>query len=108
MKTLLLTALLTVATVGMAHAAHHHRVKYSACIHNNSKTCTDARNAFAEHHNGKYPEQYFNQWYQGHQGRWSKQGKEWQWEGLDGEEYRKEGKAWRWSGLSQGHAHDYY
>jgi len=35
---------------------------YDACAGNNSRACTDARNAYAEHHGGVFPGQnaYYN------------------------------------------------
>ncbi len=50
-----------------------------SCVGNNSEHCRDARAAFAEHHNGESP----NQWYQGHQGRWDRSGQEWNWRNND-------------------------
>ena len=54
MKILMFTIMLAALTAGMARAGYD----YSACAHNNSKACTDDRNAFASHHGGVYPEQY--------------------------------------------------
>jgi len=99
MKTLFLTILLTALTGGIAGAAGN-----GSCINNNSKACTDARNAFAEHHNGQYPERYYNQWYQGRQGRWNQQGSEWRWEGAKGESYAKGPNGWQWNGARDTHA----
>lgn len=67
MKIFLFTILLAVLTGGSAHAQ---RYPYRNCQHSNSKACQDARRAFAKHHNGVYPEQWFNSNYQGQPGRW--------------------------------------
>jgi hypothetical protein len=99
MKTFVLTILLTALTGGIACAAGYN------CVDNNSKACVDARNAFAEHHNGQYPEQYYNQWYQGSQGRWNQKGAEWRWEGAKGESYAKGHNGWQWSGARGKDAH---
>jgi hypothetical protein len=108
MKTLLLTAFLTAGAAGIAMAGGggHMPGHYSACANSNSKECQDAKKAFAEHHNGQFPEQYYNQWYQGHQGRWSQQGKSWRWENADGGEYRKVHDKWAWVKEHHGHDHD--
>jgi hypothetical protein len=91
-----LTAL-TTATAGLALAGGgFNGQKYSACAHSNSKECQDAKKAFADHHNGMFPEQYYNQWYQGHQGRWDQHGKDWRWENEDGGQYRKVHDKWEW------------
>jgi hypothetical protein len=82
MKKLLFAAALTVLSAGIANAQWR-----GSCIGNNSKACTDARNAFAEHHGGVFPEQYYNSWYGGHQGRWYQHGAEWRWEGTDGRDW---------------------
>ena len=97
MKILLFAVLLTMVTAGLASAGGGHPTnRYSACAHSNSKECTDARNAFAAHHGGKYPDQFYNQWYQGQQGRWDQHGKDWRWDGANGEQYRKEHNQWEW------------
>jgi hypothetical protein len=93
MKTFVLTVLLTALTGGIASAAGY---GYSNCANNNSKACRDARAAFAEHHNGQAPERYYNQWYQGQQGRWNQKGGEWNWEGARGETYAKTHNGWQW------------
>ena len=69
---------------------------YSACANNNSRHCQEARAAFAEHHGGVYPEQYYNHWYQGRQGRWGQANNQWRYEGMDGDEYRREHNRWEW------------
>jgi hypothetical protein len=94
MKTFVLTVLLTAMTGGLAAAAGY---DYSNCAHNNSKACSDARAAFAEHHNGQQPENYYNQWYQGQQGRWGQNGNDWRWEGAKGETYAKGHSGWQLS-----------
>lgn len=96
MKTFVLTILLTALTSGIACASG-----YRNCANNNSKACSDARAAFAEHHNGQYPERWYNQWYQGQQGRWSQRGSDWRWEGARGDNYEKGHDGWRWSGARQ-------
>ena|ERR1039457_3094954 len=130
MKIFLFTILLAALTGGLASAQvrYNQPCKVGACANNNSKECRDARNAFAEHHNGLYPEQWCNQWYQGQQGRWNQQGNNWQWEGAEGDQwyqgrqghwfqerdgwqfrddrddvYRKGAKGWQWSGARQKH-----
>jgi len=54
------TIMLAALTAGMATANAY---EYGNCINNNSKACQDARNAFAEHHGGMYPQQYQNHAY---------------------------------------------
>jgi len=94
MKVFLFAALLTAATAGMAFAGGGYNP--GSCRNNNSQHCIDARNAFARHHNGLYPEQWDNQWYQGHQGRWTQYNKDWRWEGSDGGQYRRVHDKWEW------------
>ena len=97
MKVLVLALLLCAATTGVALAGGGgHPFKYSSCKGNNSQHCIDARNAFARHHNGMYPEQWYNETFQGRQGRWVEHGKEWGWEGEDGDRYRKVHDKWEW------------
>jgi hypothetical protein len=130
MKTFLLTIALVALTAGLpgAQVGYYHPCRPGACAYNNSEECRDARNAFAEHHNGQYPEQWCNEWYQGQQGRWNQQGKRWQWEGAEGDqwfqgqrghwfqerngwqfrgdkgdEYQKGRNGWRWSLPGQTH-----
>ncbi len=125
MKIFLFTILLAALTASLARAQC---TGYSACAHNNSKACVDARNAFARHHNGLYPEQWCNEWYQGQQGRWNQRGNHWQWEGAEGDqwfqgrrghwfkerdawqfrgdkgdEYRNGHNGWQWSGARSKH-----
>lgn len=121
MKTLVIsTILLVAATFGFSGAAHAQRYPYRSCVNNNSKACQDARNAFAEHHNGLYPEQWFNQnyqgqpgrwqwenadgddWYQGEQGHWYKEPQGWHFWGDDGDDYWKGKNGWGWA---RGRAH---
>lgn len=125
MKIFILTILLMSLVVPAAMAEHDddRPCQVGACFHNNSQECRNARNAFAEHHNGLFPEQWCNQWYQGQQGRWYQQDKTWHWEGNEGDqwfqgqqghwfqqphngweflgdkgdEYRKEHDSWQWS-----------
>jgi len=98
MKVFVLTALLTAAAAGMALAGEGWQpYKHGSCWHNNSKHCQDARAAFAEHHNGMMPDQWDNQWFQGHQGRWVEHDKDWKWEGSNGEQYWKGKNGWEWA-----------
>ncbi|HVN30220.1 MAG TPA: hypothetical protein VMT64_17095, partial [Candidatus Binataceae bacterium] len=60
---------------------------HGRCFHNPSKECVDAREAFKEHHNGKTPEQWCNQYYQGQRGRWVQQNGQWGWSGAEGDQY---------------------
>lgn len=117
MKAFLLTIVLLASTAMLAGAAYaqvHQRYPYRNCQHNNSKACQDARKAFAEHHNGLYPEQWFNSyyqgqpgrwawenaegddWFQGEQGHWYKEPEGWRFWGDDGDAYRKGDKGWGW------------
>jgi hypothetical protein len=95
MKTFVLTILLTALTSGIAAAGY----SFQTC--GNTKACNDARAAFAEHHHGQYPTQYYNQWYQGRQGRWNHKGTNWRWEGLRGDRYAQGHNGWQWSGTPQ-------
>ena len=101
MKVFLLTIALTAFTGGLALANEYN---YSACANSKSRACQNARAAFAEHHNGQAPEQYNNHWYQGRQGRWSQEGKDWRWNGVQGDQYSKGSKGWHWG--HAGHHHD--
>src|SRR5208283_4466840 len=74
MKAFLLAVALTALSAGVASAQ-----PWSRCFDNNSPACTDARNAFAEHHGGKFPEQYYNGWYNGGRGRWYQRDGAWRW-----------------------------
>jgi hypothetical protein len=66
------------------------------CIGNNSRACVEARNAFAEHHGGMYPDQYYNAWYGGNRGRWYQQINDWRWEGVNGDRYWRDHDRWEW------------
>ena len=94
MKTFLFAITLAALSAGLAGTGYAQA--YSACVGNNSKACTDARNAFAEHHGGVYPEQYYNHWYQGRPGRWAQQSNAWRWDGMDGDRYSKGRHGWEW------------
>jgi hypothetical protein len=102
MKTFVLTVLLTAMIGGIAAAAGYN---YSNCANSNSKACMDARAAFAEHHNGQQPERYYDQWYQGRQGRWNQKGSDWSWEGARGDTYTKGHQGWQWSGTRSNDEH---
>jgi hypothetical protein len=91
MKAFLLAVALTALSVGVASAQ-----PWSRCFENNSPACTNARNAFAEHHGGLFPEQYYNGWYNGGRGRWYQRGGGWRWEGVDGREYANGPHGWAW------------
>jgi hypothetical protein len=110
MKVFIFALLLSAATAGLAIAGgggSFHPHKYSSCRNNKSKQCVDARNAFAEHHNGMYPDQFYNQTYQGQRGRWTQHGKEWGWEGEDGDRYQKVHDKWQWV-KHHDHGHDHH
>src|ERR1700730_12521690 len=96
MKTVLFAILLAALTAGFARTGYAQPYGYGGCANNNSKACRDARNAFAEHHNGLYPNQWYNQWYQGRQGRWNQQSNNWRYEGMDGDEYNRGDRGWEW------------
>jgi hypothetical protein len=85
-------ATLTAGFAGTSYAQFYER----GCMDNNSKRCVDARNAFAEHHNGVMPGQYYNHWYEGNQGRWYKQNNDWRWEGINGDSYWRSHRGWEW------------
>jgi len=84
MKVFILAVLITALT-GVASAQ-------ASCVGRNTAACRDARNAFAEHHGGRYP----SQWYQGQQGRWSRAGNDWRWRSNNGREYRRGNNGWNW------------
>jgi hypothetical protein len=104
MKVFLFTILLAALTAGLTRAGGGYN--YGGCANNNSKACRDARNAFAEHHSGQYPEQWNQEWYQGQRGRWKEQGDDWQWNGAQGDEWYQgqqghwyqERDGWQWRG----------
>ena len=102
MKVFVLTILLAALSAGIGYAQ-----PYGACVNNNSKACVDARNAFARHHGGVYPQQYYNQWYAGNQGRWNQQDNDWRWEGMNGDEYRRGDRGWEWRHERREHEHEY-
>jgi hypothetical protein len=86
MKKLLLTLIFVAGTAGIASA------QGGGCIGNNSPACVNAKNAFAEHHGGVYPGQY----YQGYAGRWARNGNEWRFRSNDGREYYHGHDGWAW------------
>jgi hypothetical protein len=94
MKKVLFTILLAAVSTGVARTGYAQG--YSACANNNSKACVDARNAFAEHHGGAMPGQYYNNWYGGNQGRWYQQNNDWRWEGMNGDQYSRGARGWEW------------
>jgi hypothetical protein len=93
-KTLLSAIVLAAVSFGMAGSSFAQ--PYSACLGNPSKACQDARNAFAEHHGGAFPEQYYNSWYGGQRGRWYQEGGGWRWEGINGDRYVSGPHGWEW------------
>ncbi len=95
MKKFLLALSLAALTAGFAGTSYA-QFREGNCVNNNSKHCVDARNAFAEHHGGRYPNQYYNHWYQGNQGRWNRENNEWRWEGMNGDRYTKGHRGWEW------------
>jgi hypothetical protein len=103
MKFFSFTLLLATLTLGLAGTGH---AQYGACVGNNSKACRDARDAFARHHGGVYPQQYYNQWYQGRQGRWNNNNNDWRWEGMDGDDYWRGNNGWAWGHRRHHHDHD--
>lgn len=132
MKIFLSTILLAALTVGLARAENDHQpYNYRSCANNNSEACRNARDAFANQHDGQTPEQWNHDWYQGQQGRWNRKDNNWQWQGADGDdwyqgrqghwyqepegwqwrgdqgdEYRKGRDGWQWSGMRQEHDRD--
>ena len=96
MRTLLLALLIVGLTGNLASAG--------SCSGNNSKHCRDARAAFAEHHRGEYP----RQWYQGYHGRWFRDRDDWCWRNDDGREYRHQNRGWLWREAKHEHHHDYF
>jgi hypothetical protein len=108
MKTLAFAILFALAFTGLASAQMGNPLagQNGGCAQSDSKHCQDARRAFAQHHNGLSPQQWDNQYYQGHRGRWQQQGKNWQWEGSNGEQYRKVHDKWGWV-EHQAHHHDH-
>ncbi len=94
MKVLFLTLLVAALSGGIASAGGN-------CVGNNSEACRNARAAFAEHHGGAYP----NQWFQGHQGRWARNGNNWRWRSNDGGEYWRGNHGWSWREAHEHHHH---
>ena len=91
MKKLFLALALGTLTAGIAGPSFA-----GSCAGVNTKACRDAREAFAEHHGGVYPQQYYNQWYNGRQGRWAQRDRDWRWEGMNGNDYWREKNEWKW------------
>ncbi len=48
-----------------------------------------------------------NEWYQGQQGHWYREGNGWQWYGNDGDEYRQGRNGWQWYGKRGKHDPDH-
>jgi len=99
MKKLFSLVVLTAISFGIAGSSF---AQGYGCMGNNSPACQDARKAFAEHHGGAYPEQYYNNWYAGNQGRWYQQNNAWRWEGVNGDRYERGDHGWEWR-----HHHDH-
>ena len=89
--------ILTAATLALGLAGTSYaQWNNHACANNNSKHCQDARAAFAEHHNGMMPNQYYNHWYGGQQGRWDRYNNDWRWESMNGDRYSRGNHGWEW------------
>jgi hypothetical protein len=58
MKTFALTIMLSALSAGVAMAGSGYGYGNGSCVGNYSRACRDARNAFASHHGGLFPEQY--------------------------------------------------
>ena len=101
MKKLFSLVVLTAISFGIAGSSF---AQGYGCMGNNSKPCQDARRAFAEHHGGAFPEQYYNSWYGGNQGRWYQQNNAWRWEGVNGDRYERGDRGWEWR---HHHHHDH-
>ena len=95
MKKLLLSMVFVAFTGGIASA------QVGRCAGNNSPACVNARNAFAEHHGGVYPGQY----YQGYRGQWLGSGNNWRWRSEDGREYYHSPRGWEWREAHEHHHH---
>ncbi len=95
MKKFLLALSLAALTAGFAGTSYAQFYEGN-CVGNNSKHCVDARNAFAEHHGGVMPGQYYNHWYGGQQGRWTNEHDNWRWESMNGDRYSKGPHGWEW------------
>lgn len=102
MKKVLFAMVLAALSAGAAGTGYAQG--YSRCANNNSPACVDARNAFARHHGGAFPEQYYNNWYGGNQGRWYQQNNDWRWEGMNGDQYWRGDHGWEWR---HHHHHDH-
>ena len=79
------------------------QMAYSACAGRNTPACVQARNAFAEHHGGVFPEQYFNSYYNGNRGRWYQENNQWRWEGMNGDRYYQGAHGWEWHRFDHHH-----
>jgi hypothetical protein len=66
------------------------------CLGNNGPACVNDRKAFAEHHGGVMPEQYFNSYYGGSAGRWYQRNNAWHWQGANGDRYEPGAHGWEW------------
>ena len=106
MKIIAFVILLAALIVGLAGASYAQPYGYPGCLNNNSKACRDARNAFAEHHNGLYPRQWYNQRYQSRQGRWNQYERDWRWEDVDGDDCWREHAGWEWTKHHHHHEDD--
>ena len=95
MKTFLAAITFAALSAGLAGVSFAQQ-PYSACAGRNTPACVDARNAFAEHHGGVFPEQYYNHWYGGQPGRWTQEHNEWRWDGMNGDRYWKGTHGWEW------------
>ncbi len=90
-RTLLSVFVVAVLSIGLTGSAF---AQVGRCFNNPSKACQDANKAFAKHHGGVYPEQYFNSWYGGNRGRWYQQDNDWRWEGANGDRYWNGAHGW--------------
>jgi len=104
MKTLVGAFVLAAVSFGIAGTSFA-QAPYSACLGNNSPACVNARKAFAEHHGGTFPEQYYNSWYGGNRGRWYQENNNWRWEGANGDRYWKGDHGWEWHHFHDEHHH---
>jgi hypothetical protein len=102
----ILVPILTAATLALGLAGTSFAQNWGSCVGNNSKHCVDARNAFAEHHGGVMPQQYYNHWYQGQRGHWGQQNNSWRWDGMNGDQYSKGTHGWEWHHYRD-HDHDH-
>ena len=70
-KMLVFAMVLATLSAGFASSAS----AYDACAGNNSRACTDARNAYAEHHGGTFPGQAYGNYrggYNYNRGNWNR------------------------------------